>query len=176
MPNQEPIDAAIAKYGTKRSAPGVRTSLVGVPSYAYLPVVEFLTPGGDATLQNLLDTNIPEENDSTRPLAREYYDIARSMLENEGEASGSYIYVNLQTNIGDSAPSKVSTLGVMLSNPLSRGCVHITSSNPIIPPTIDPRYFTHPLDLEIYARHIQYLEIISLSNPFRSTILSQEGM
>jgi choline dehydrogenase-like flavoprotein len=175
MPNQEPIDAAIAKYGTKRSAPGVRTSLVGVPSYAYLPVVEFLTPGGDATLQSLLDTNIPEENDPTRPLAREYYDIARSMLENEGEASGSYIYVNLQTNIGDSAPSKVSTLGVMLSNPLSRGCVHVTSSNPIIPPTIDPQYFTHPLDLEIYARHIQYLEIISLSNPFRSTILSQGG-
>jgi choline dehydrogenase-like flavoprotein len=175
MPNQEPIDAAIAKYGTKRSAPGVRTSLVGVPSYAYLPVVEFLTPGGDATLQSLLDTNIPEENDPTRPLAREYYDIARSMLENEGEASGSYIYVNLQTITEDSAPSKVSTLGVMLSNPLSRGSVHTASSNPIIPPSIDPRYFTHPLDLEIYARHIQYLEIISLSEPFRSTILSQGG-
>jgi choline dehydrogenase-like flavoprotein len=178
MPNQEPIDAAIAKYGTKRSAPGVKTSLVGVPSYAYLPVIEFLAPGGDAILQSLLCANIPEDNDlthPTHPLAREYYDIARSMLEKEGEASGSYIYVNLQTNTEDSAPSKVSTLGVMLSNPLSRGSVHITSSNPIIPPTIDPQYFTHPLDLEIYARHIQYLKIISLSEPFRSTILSQGG-
>jgi choline dehydrogenase-like flavoprotein len=175
MPNQEPIDAAIAKYGTKRSAPGVKTSLAGVPSYAYLPVVEFLGPEGDATLRNLLDTNIPEENGPTHPLAREYYDIARSMLENEGEASGSYIYVNLQTNTEGSATSKVSTLGVMLSNPLSRGSVHIASPNPSTPPTIDPQYFTNPLDLEIYARHIQYLETISLSEPFRSTILSQGG-
>ena len=36
-----------------------------------------------------------------------------------------------------------------LTNLFSRGSVHITSANPKYPPAIDPRYYSHPLDLEI---------------------------
>ncbi|CAK41595.1 uncharacterized protein An13g01960 [Aspergillus niger] len=52
------------------------------------------------------------------------------------------------------SPGKFITLGVMLSQPLSRGSVYITSNNPETPPMIDPGYLSNPLDLEVIARHL----------------------
>lgn len=39
-----------------------------------------------------------------------------------------------------------------LTNPFSRGYVHITSRNPKDPPAINPRYYSNSLDLEIMSR------------------------
>ena len=168
----EPIDAAIVKYMKSKAG---KASLSDIPSYAYLPVIELLGPSGQIILQTLLDSSTPKERDPLNPIAQEYYEIAGRMLQNNGEASGAYIYVNFQTDKGGLPPGKMSTVGAMLSNPLSRGTVHITSSVPLAPPKINPKYLTHPLDLEIYARHIKYLETISITEPLRSAILSQGG-
>ena len=39
-----------------------------------------------------------------------------------------------------------------LTNPFSRGFVHITSANLKYPLAIDPQYYSHPLDLEIMSQ------------------------
>ena len=39
-----------------------------------------------------------------------------------------------------------------LTNPFSRGSVHITSANLKYPLAINPQYYSHPLDLEIMSR------------------------
>ncbi|GMF75620.1 unnamed protein product [Aspergillus oryzae] len=44
------------------------------------------------------------------------------------------------------------------SLPYSRGSVHIASADPNVPPTIDPRYFSNPLDLDIMARNLLDVE------------------
>ncbi|KAL3477160.1 hypothetical protein BJX99DRAFT_269940 [Aspergillus californicus] len=67
------------------------------------------------------------------------------------------------------------TIGVGLVSPLSTGSSHITSSDPSTPPAIDPRYLTHPLDIETLARHLRYAETIRTSEPLAS-MLKPDGL
>lgn len=62
----------------------------------------------------------------------------------------------------------------VLNHPLSRGVVHINSPNPKDQPTIDPRYFSHPLDLELHGRHTQWLETIAATKPM-ALLLKKDG-
>ncbi|KIW05595.1 uncharacterized protein PV09_03467 [Verruconis gallopava] len=63
-----------------------------------------------------------------------------------------------------SAPPKgknqVSLL-VCLEHPLSRGSVHITTSNPLDAPSIDPGYFRNPADLKMLAAGIAWMDKVS---------------
>jgi choline dehydrogenase-like flavoprotein len=52
--------------------------------------------------------------------------------------------------------------------------VHINSADPVVHPTLDPRYFSHPLDLELHGRHVQYLETIAAAEPMAS-LLKNDG-
>jgi len=166
--DMDPIDAAMARFKGTGAGPFI---LIGCPSYAYLPVVDLQDSTGLATPQSLLDSYAPQEADSAHPQARIYYDLAKNGLENDSEASAAYLTSIWQNNPTDgSVPEKAVLVGVMLSQPLSRGNVHIVSYNPTDAPTVDPKYFNNTLDLEIYARHVQYLETIADSEPLRSEI------
>jgi choline dehydrogenase-like flavoprotein len=61
----------------------------------------------------------------------------------------------------------------MLSQPISTGSVHITSSFPTDNPILDPSYLSNPIDLEIMARHVLYVNTIVFTEPFRSTIFKE---
>ncbi|KAI1440622.1 putative GMC oxidoreductase [Annulohypoxylon stygium] len=82
---------------------------------------------------------------------------------------------------GDS-PSRVFGLGTegfyasivaVLNHPFSRGSVHIQSADPHSSPIVDPRAMSHPLDLELHARHTLLLEKIRDTSPLRE--LFKEG-
>lgn len=174
------IEAAMAEY--VHSKTGLLTS-VGLASYAYLPVVDLLSEDGQSMLRKLLVGCAACNNESANPAADLYHNIAKSILESKDEASGSFLAVAAQTvppadpdykdcPIGP-VPGKFITLGAMLSQPLSRGSVHIKSSDPNEKPVIDPRFLAHPLDIEVLARHMQYLEVIAETHPFRK--LLKEG-
>jgi choline dehydrogenase-like flavoprotein len=44
------------------------------------------------------------------------------------------------------------TIATCSTRSLSRGSIHINSSDPTVHPTIDPAYFTHPLDIDMMGR------------------------
>jgi choline dehydrogenase-like flavoprotein len=50
----------------------------------------------------------------------------------------------------------VGLLSVALMHPLSRGSIHITTDNPYVPPDIDPRYCSNPLDLQILTDALMF--------------------
>ena len=54
---------------------------------------------------------------------------------------------------------------VTLTNPFSRGTVHVASRDVNVLPDVDPRYMSHPLGLEILARHMQFLPTIAETKP-----------
>ncbi|TKA30174.1 hypothetical protein B0A50_02893 [Salinomyces thailandicus] len=58
----------------------------------------------------------------------------------------------------------------MLSHPFSAGTVHITSADPQTKPKVDFNYYSHPLDVEIHARHVQVLEKLAKTEPLASYI------
>ena len=53
------------------------------------------------------------------------------------------------------------SLLMCLEHPLSRGSVHITSSDPLAAPRIDPGYFKHPADAKILAKGMQWMERVA---------------
>lgn len=180
LARQEPdaINQAMHEYTLSRSGP---LTSVGVYSCAYLPV-----PAQDQQeLRELLRSNVSlnkststSSNTSTNQpaLARALHDIAEKMLLDPQAPSGTYLSVMSQTprpidpDAGPpthpaTVPGKFLTICAMLSHPLSRGSVHIQSSNPLADPVIDPRYLSHPLDEEVLARHLLHIETLVESAP-----------
>lgn len=174
------IESAMGEYLSTKMGP---FASLGVSSYAYLPVIDFISEDGQKTLQELLGKyggNYPPRH----PSSGLYFEVARSILESKDEGSGSFLAVAAQSILPtdpdskDSPPGPVAgnfiTLGTMLAQPLSRGSVHISSSDPSREPIIDPKYLSHPLDMEVFTRHMRYLEVIAASEPFRS-LLKENG-
>lgn len=62
-----------------------------------------------------------------------------------------------------------------LSHPLSRGSVHLASKDPEATPIIDPKYLSHPFDLELLGRAMQLLETI-VQQEFLKRMLKPHGL
>lgn len=97
----------------------------------------------------------------------EYFRVVRSIVERPDQASAAWYLFLAQANLHEGGKSFTGTrllpenfisLGCSQSHPFSRGRTHIASSDAADVPCIDPGYFSHPLDLEILARHVQALE------------------
>jgi choline dehydrogenase len=74
------------------------------------------------------------------------------------------------------APGNWCTLGICSTHSLSRGSVHIQSSDPTKHPIIDPAYFSHPLDLDICARGLLHAINLMKYEPLRSKLkLTENG-
>ncbi|KAL3483628.1 hypothetical protein BJX62DRAFT_244713 [Aspergillus germanicus] len=113
-------------------------------------------PGGHA-----FSFTRPEQNDLEEILAqyagsRNHETITKLLIEQANEAS--------EFNILGTYPGNFGALAAILSYPFSRGSVHISSNNPEDHPTIDPQYFSHPLDIELLARQAQSSQKL-LSSP-----------
>ncbi|KAI0011190.1 putative GMC oxidoreductase [Xylariaceae sp. FL0662B] len=109
--------------------------------------------------------------------------VLREQICAPGECSAQFTLGPFQINPfpGDT-PSHIFGLGAegfyasivaVLNHPFSRGSVHIQSADPRSQPVLDPRAMSHPLDLELHARHALLLEKIRDTPPLRE--LFKEG-
>jgi choline dehydrogenase-like flavoprotein len=70
-----------------------------------------------------------------------------------------------------SSPGSYLTLTAHIARPFSRGYVHIQSGNPSDHPAINPRYLSHPMDVEIISRQLQNLQVLARTEPLASKLL-----
>ncbi|RAK96805.1 GMC family oxidoreductase [Aspergillus ibericus CBS 121593] len=167
------VQSLIQLYEDTRGGP-----LAGTPiSVAYLPLV-----GHDGQLSNErvreLLTQYLDQGLEDLPLAQQkQFALQRELLEDGSNASSEYMFLPFQTHMqsgkttmadlfAKSLPGNYITILVMHNHPFSRGSVHIRSGSPEDRPSIDPNYLSHPLDIEILARHVQYLDQIVATAPF----------
>lgn len=125
---QEPeaLSQAMQEYTATQAGP---LASLGVHTYAYLPL-----PAPDrSALQALFTDHAPEDAQEHRA-TRAYYDIAKTTVLDPKQPSAAYLSALGQTNyvkdlnderIPAASPGKFVTLGVMLSQPLSRGSVYM---------------------------------------------------
>ena len=147
-------------------------------SVAYLPVVQFISNDGRNELQQILKDSLAsniESHNQALPSEASQYASLRSMLEDPKQASGfimtvpSQLHFEAETHqeiFAITEPGNYFCLMAALTNPFSRGNVHIASALPGDLPLVDPRYLTHPLDLELLARHLRYCLTITSTKPF----------
>ncbi|KAF7345195.1 Alcohol oxidase [Mycena sanguinolenta] len=60
------------------------------------------------------------------------------------------------------------TISSVLYAPLSRGRTHIVSSNPLVPPAVDPAYWAHPLDVAAQVGGIKLARRMLVAPPLDS--------
>ena len=172
--NPEAIAAASEAYG-KQTGP---FSNSGTYASALLPLYDFRTPNGKAELDRLLEP--PSTSTSARDDFGEFHQrFVRSVLTSPREASGTYLtfpgHMGFNPDGSMAAPiegpENYFTVAALLSYPLSRGSVHAASASASAPPTIDPRYLSHPLDIELLARHLRFAERrICAAEPLRGLL------
>lgn len=102
---------------------------LGVHTYAYLP----LTAQDRTALKTLLMKYAPEVSQE-HGATQAYYEIAQATILDPEQPSAAYLSALGQTNyiknfndesVPAASPGKFVTFGVMLSQPLSRGSVHM---------------------------------------------------
>ena len=180
--NPEAIGAAMQAYQTTQSG---AFAMGGVNSNAFMPLADCLNPDERANPQNLLDQHLDNHPSST---SHHQHSLIRSILSNPHEGSAGLLMYPCQTNFHNppsaqhnGRPSATSylenlqsgnffTLGAVLLHPFSRGSVHIGSADPNAAPVLDPKYLSHPLDIEILARYTQFLETLAATEPLASYI------
>lgn len=168
---QEPeaIAQASELYQSQKTGP---LAVRGITSHAFmaLPRSSLASADRQPSVKRLL------EQYQAKPCIEAHQDRVSRTLLLPNEAAGAVFLFPAQTNLhnSDSAaksyvrnlqPGSFISLGALQSYVFSRGSSHITSSEPSSPPRIDPRYLSNPLDLELFARLVQFLETLAASPP-----------
>ncbi|KAF4547683.1 GMC oxidoreductase-like protein 3 [Elsinoe fawcettii] len=172
------LQQVLQMYGNQQKGP-----LTGAANMtAFFPLLDFLeTTGGKearAELATLLDEHISFTGELPSTSAQQK--ILRSIVEDPKDTTCQYFALLLQvdTHTGPTTTEQFSmkedgnyiTIAASMSHPFSRGNVHITSADPSVKPAVDPRYFSNSVDLEIFARHVLFLETMAQSPPLSSFI------
>jgi choline dehydrogenase-like flavoprotein len=174
---QEPevVDFCMKMYQDHKAGPLASGSLT---TYAFMPVQEVVWPR--QSLEEALresGANVPNSG-----FARSHHGFVANLLKNPSEASGAIFAIPAQVNLHNGPrqiglttnpqPGNYLSLGTALLHPLSCGSSHIASSDTEAQPVIDPRYFSNPLDLEIFARQLMTIEQLAKTSPLEGLLKS----
>lgn len=169
------LGAAMETYTQKQAGPFSRS---GTNATALLPL-----PTAALLKDNAIEFDQYLGKDSAA-FVRQRENFARSLLSSPTGPSAHYLTFAGFAAVADdgsmaSPPADDKTyftIAVSLAHPLSRGSSHITSSSASSRPNIDPAYLSHPLDLEVLSRHLQFVaSTLSKSEPLASRITRNLG-
>lgn len=153
-------------------------------SYAFTPILEATIEKLDAGAQKSLEQAVKDLQQTNEPSVstnqRSAAEYLTRLLQAKTESTGALFALPVQVNLHN-GPQQIGmttnpvegnylSIGAALVHPLSRGSSHITSVDPDTPPVIDPRYLSHPFDVEVYARHLMAIEALAATEPLSSLL------
>ncbi|KAF9461114.1 alcohol oxidase [Collybia nuda] len=103
---------------------------------------------------------------------KKQYDIQKRWFSDVEQPQAEIILATAQWPNPDLIPTpgkRYVTMFTALLHPLSRGSVHISSSDPIAHPAIDPNYFGHEADLDLFVESLELTLKIYETPPFAET-------
>ncbi|KAJ4391876.1 hypothetical protein N0V93_005496 [Gnomoniopsis smithogilvyi] len=184
LARQDPaaMGAAMEAYTQRQNGPFSRS---GANATALLPLPGMQNGHLEPVLDTLLSqTGSASTDDVKQSFARRHESFVRSLLDSPAGPSGHYLTFAgfaVVTDDGSMAPSppgdaKYFTIMVSLAHPLSRGSIHVSSDSVKSPPTVNPNYLSNPLDLEVLARHFQFVaSTLTKAEPLTSRITRKLG-
>uniref|UniRef100_A0A0B7KC69 Glucose-methanol-choline oxidoreductase N-terminal domain-containing protein n=1 Tax=Bionectria ochroleuca TaxID=29856 RepID=A0A0B7KC69_BIOOC len=158
--------SATEEYKTHKT--GILASS-GMTTYAYMPTTAELPRDTTEALEKLLHENKPTAGNTHGSLAADLHGFLAKLLTDRTKPTGVFL-----SALGQAEPTPVPgtwlTLVAYLPHPLSLGSVHIRSKQPSENPVIDPKYLSHPVDIEILAHQMRYLGNFAASSPFNKLL------
>lgn len=185
--NSTDFDIVVKMYQEHKAGP-----LAGgaISSCALVPIMSDelakMAPDHQQLFADVLAKSEAETESTGNEIEKAHHKYVASILKGrfEDEASAALFMLPAQVNlhngpkqsgmVSNVKPGNYISLGASLLHPLSRGSSHISSTDPIAPPEIDPRYLSHPLDVEVFARRIMALEFLAKTPPL-ATYLKPDG-
>ena len=167
------VQSLIKLYEETHSGP-----LAGMPvSMAYLPLMDHEGQLSREKVEQLLTQHLDQHLEDASSSQQQQFALQRALLQEGRNASAQYMFLPIQVHmnpgkttmsdvLAKTLPGNYITILVLHNHPFSRGSVHIRSANADDKPIYDPNYLSHPLDIEILARHVQYLDQIAATEPF----------
>ncbi|KAF7899673.1 hypothetical protein EAF00_004009 [Botryotinia globosa] len=146
--NPDALGKAMTEYMTSKSGPFGRAAVM---STSFIPVDDFQSKEHRDELENLLKAYPSSESD------RPHHEFVRSLLRSREQGNG-MIFIEFVT------------ISVLLLNPFSTGYVHISSASHVEAPEIDFKYLSNPLDLEVLARHLRFVDKLAKTEPLASLL------
>jgi choline dehydrogenase-like flavoprotein len=166
----EALQSAMASYKQNKLGPFCSSA---VTSFAYLPIDDFQNDEQqrDAFLKDLSNSDIKHPLDQMRA------SVLENLIRTQNEGTAQYFPFVAQASLAQGTLQSGSfvTFVAALSHPLSTGTVHISSADSVAHPTIDHQYLSNPLDVELQARHVRFIEKIAAAEPI-ATILKPDGL
>lgn len=162
-----PTEEERRQYDENRSGPLGEN---GAYMFSYTPLTPFFDSKEHAELKSLLDHHLIDDG-SWSPTERKRNNFIRNAIESANEATAVTFLSRAPWNDGEDG--NFVSLNSMLSHPFSVGSVHITSADPHTKPKIDFNYHSHPLDVEIHARHMQVLDRLAKTEPLASYVVPE---
>ncbi|KAK2038780.1 alcohol oxidase [Colletotrichum somersetense] len=164
------LNTVVGQYQATREGPMGQSTI----SSAYLPVADHSGLLSKEAKKSLFDAHEAQSSSTSGKLIR-------SLIESSDEPSSQYLLFPSQVTINDhpanmaeyilpSRPENYITVMTILNHPFSRGTVHITSPDVAALPAWDPKFNSNPLDLELLARNVQFVEKIVGTEPFSSLL------
>ncbi|GAA5997649.1 GMC family oxidoreductase [Rhodotorula paludigena] len=161
---QDPVAlaAALADYAQGR---GILTEALF--PLAYLRLGDFLNATELAQVETLgSQANNPQ-------LSAQQYGASQTLWSKNVPVM-ELLSVNVYFGNGEAEPNQgYVSLAACLQHSLSRGSIHITSSDPLAPPAIDPNYLQSQLDTFLLAKAGQYLRRVAAQSPLADFIESE---
>lgn len=153
-------EAAALEYERNRTGPLAEG---GAYSFAFTPLQTLEPPAESQELDQKVQFWIQQE---TNPSLQTQYSVIQKAIASPLEATATTFMLRSQRHRDtESLPKDTPrfadgnyvTVVAMLAHPFSRGSCHI-SSDPSQQPEIKFNYLSHPLDIEILARHLRFIE------------------
>ncbi|KAI1498089.1 hypothetical protein F5X99DRAFT_420881 [Biscogniauxia marginata] len=154
-------------------------------SAAYVPMADRSGVMSPDSRKELFDRHLTRGS-TAGPAQEQEYKLLRELLETAEAPAVQYMCFpgsltvtphpdSLTDMFTSTAPYDCIGIMTLLNHPFSRGSVHITSADASAQPAWDPRYCSHPLDMEILARNVQFVERIVSTPPFRDVVDPDPG-
>ena len=178
---QEPAALAAAKEAYEKHTGPFATT--GTSVTAQLPFPGIQTDEGKEDLEQLLASTLNTASGNNRPdpvFDKAHKEFVRTTLASPDEASGCFItlpgWAAFNPDGSIAAPpaetNNYFSVALLSTHPLSRGSAHITSTSGPSPGAVavDPGYLSHPLDVEVFARNLRFLETLLKAEPLASRL------
>ncbi|KAK4505388.1 hypothetical protein PRZ48_003351 [Zasmidium cellare] len=156
------LNQAMSLYAASHSGPmAAATTTTG-----FLDLNSVTQPGTDWTSLATPDTHLPPRQLDL--LMTQLQDKKEAVYQVSGMPSGATVSQRGTSNgamFFHSVPGNYFSMSAGLMHAFSRGSVHIKSANVREYPEIDPRYLSHPMDLELLAHGMLHLKRIVRTGP-----------
>ncbi|KDN44352.1 hypothetical protein RSAG8_05616, partial [Rhizoctonia solani AG-8 WAC10335] len=160
--------AAAAQYNATHD--GILSSPPSILSFISLDSVANSAEIANMTAQ--LEREITSEK--INQLQQKSYEIQKGWLK---EKLGLVEVIGYPAYAGASVPkanTSYITLFTAVQHPFSRGNIHINTSDPLVAPHIDPKYFSKSIDLDTLVYAIKFGQKLSKTEPLASLIVTRQ--